>query len=153
MDLEPQNARFCAGILPVQSYSFLRCAITGPIAFDQHSGSGFYLADDAAGTLTLHYGLNHDFAIASGYFNGTPIVSRATFNNKSLADLGFTQSTGVVGTWILTDSSDAINVVLGPPPPAAAPGPLPLLGVGAAFGWSRRVRRRMSDRRTTPSQG
>jgi hypothetical protein len=28
-------------------------------------------------------------------------------------------------------------------PPAAAPGPLPLLGLGAALGWSRRLRRRL----------
>lgn len=27
------------------------------------------------------------------------------------------------------------------PNPSPAPGPLPLLGLGAAFGWSRRIRR------------
>ena len=30
------------------------------------------------------------------------------------------------------------------PPSAATPGPLPLLGAGAAFGWSRRLRKRIS---------
>jgi MYXO-CTERM domain-containing protein len=32
--------------------------------------------------------------------------------------------------------------VIGAPPPASVPGPLPLLGAGAAFGWARRLRKR-----------
>jgi hypothetical protein len=41
-------------------------------------------------------------------------------------------------------------VILGAPT-AAAPGPLPLLG-GAAFGWSRRLRRRIAAPLSTPPQ-
>jgi len=42
---------------------------------------------------------------------------------------------------------DKSKVVLGPPtPPSGVPGPLPLLGVGAAFGFSRRLRRRVARR-------
>jgi hypothetical protein len=33
------------------------------------------------------------------------------------------------------------------------PGPLPVLGVGAAFGYSRRLRRRISTSKATPPQG
>jgi len=36
--------------------------------------------------------------------------------------------------------------------PASVPGPLPLLGVGAAFGWSRRLRKRIAAPLITPSQ-
>jgi MYXO-CTERM domain-containing protein len=35
---------------------------------------------------------------------------------------------------------------------AAVPGPLPLLGAGAAFGWSRRLRKRISTPLITPPQ-
>jgi len=64
--------------------------------------------------------------------NGTPIVSSATFNNSTLAGLGFT-TTGLIG---LTE----------------VPGPLPLLGAGAAFAYSRRIRRRIATSQATPPQ-
>jgi hypothetical protein len=35
------------------------------------------------------------------------------------------------------------NLVLAAPGPASVPGPLPLLGAGAAFGWSRQLRKRI----------
>jgi MYXO-CTERM domain-containing protein len=38
------------------------------------------------------------------------------------------------------------------PGPASVPGPLPLLGVGAAFGWSRRLRKRIAAPLSTPPQ-
>jgi hypothetical protein len=85
------------------------------------------------------------FGIAPGYINGTPIISSATFNGQSLAGLGF-NTPGVVATWSLDTTNDTINVVIGPPPAAAVPGPLPLLGAGAAFGFSRRLRRRVALR-------
>lgn len=43
------------------------------------------------------------------------------------------EDTGALGSWTLN---------LQGPTPAAVPGPLPLLGAGAAFGWSRRLRKR-----------
>ena len=41
--------------------------------------------------------------------------------------------TGALGSWTLNLQGST---------PASVPGPLPLLGVGAAFGWSRRLRKR-----------
>ena len=43
------------------------------------------------------------------------------------------------------------NFNFGPPPPVPGPGdqvpgPLPVLGAGAALGWSRKLRRRIKDR-------
>jgi hypothetical protein len=89
------------------------------------------------------------FAIDPGYTPGTPISSTATFNSTTLAGLGFT-TTGLLGTWTLQPkdgsdpytANDTIQVVIGAPPPASVPGPLPLLGAGAAFGWARRLRKR-----------
>ena len=37
------------------------------------------------------------------------------------------------------------TVPQGPPPSSSVPGPLPLLGAGAAFGWSRRLRSRLKS--------
>jgi hypothetical protein len=75
------------------------------------------------------------------YTPNSPIVSSATFNGTTLSALGFT-TTGLIGTWTLDGTSETIQVVIGAPPPAAVPGPLPLLGAGAAFGWARRLRKR-----------
>jgi hypothetical protein len=63
--------------------------------------------------------------------NGTPIVSSATFLNRNPAELGFT-APGLIGTWTLrhTTTHDWIKVVV-----SSVPGPLPLLGAAAAFGW------------------
>ena len=77
--------------------------------------------------------------IDQSYTSGAPFVSSATFNGQTLASLGFT-TTGLIGTWTLNGTSESINVVIGAPSPAAVPGPLPLLGAGAAFGWSRLLR-------------
>jgi hypothetical protein len=111
-------------------------------------GGSVYLAP-ASNVSGISTGLNGGpeklFGIAPGYINGTPIISSATFNGQSLAGLGF-NTPGVVATWSLDTTNDTINVVIGPPPAAAVPGPLPLLGAGAAFGFSRRLRRRVALR-------
>ncbi len=38
------------------------------------------------------------------------------------------------------------------PPPSSVPGPLPLLGAGAAWGWTRRLRQRITTPLITPPQ-
>jgi hypothetical protein len=72
---------------------------------------------------------------------GTSIVSSVFFKTKTLAELRW-QSSGLLGTWPLVDSGDTINVQV-------VPGPLPLLGAGAAFACSRRLRRRVRLARPT----
>jgi len=145
IDLEPANARFCTGFQPSDPNDFLRYAITGPGSFAYNSSSSIYYADSESGILTLLYGGLGSFSIALGYVNGTPIISSATYNSKTLADLGFSQSSGLVGSWTLTGSGDKINVVLG----QSVPGPLPVFGTAAAFGWSRRLRRRIGAASTS----
>jgi len=115
--------------------------ISGPVTFNQTVIR--YPASSASGIPTLLLGAFSVFAIPITYTSNTPIVSRATFNATTLASLGFT-TTGLIGTWSLTGTSETIQVILGNPPSAAVPGPLPLLGVGAAFGWSRRLRKRIA---------
>ncbi|MFZ9752327.1 MAG: hypothetical protein ACO3B3_02055 [Cyanobium sp.] len=70
------------------------------------------------------------------------------FADGDLAELGLlglTTSSGTLGTWTLADTGDTIEVkVLNPSPPTSSvPGPLPVLGAGAAFGFSRRLRQRI----------
>jgi MYXO-CTERM domain-containing protein len=94
------------------------------------------------------------YQLGDTYVLGTPYSSSATFNGKSLASEGFT-ATGLVGTWTIDGTSESINVCIGSGPCASdpsssVPGPLPLLGAGAAFGWSRRLRKRIATPLITP---
>ncbi len=92
--------------------------------------------------------------IDSSYSSGDSIISSATYSNTSLVGLGFTAASGEIAEWTLQPAStadpytafDKIKIVLSrtPTPPSGVPGPLPLLGVGAAFSFSRRLRRRVA---------
>jgi hypothetical protein len=123
--------------------------IQGPSSFN---GTVFILGANSVSGIPSGIaggGVPPAFGIDTGYTPGTPITSTATFNTTTLAGLGFT-TTGLLGTWTLQPkdgsdpytANDTIQVVIGAPPPAAVPGPLPLLGAGAAFGWARRLRKR-----------
>jgi hypothetical protein len=111
--------------------------VSGPSSF----GVGFTLGDSAAGPISTLLQNGTEFQISDNYVSGTPIVSSATFNSKTVVGLGIT-ATGLLGTWTLAGTGDTINVVVGAPP---APGPLPLFGAAAAFGYSRRLRRRVNQ--------
>ena len=134
-----QDAYLCTG--PLQTVPAYK--LTGPASFN---GTVFQLASSASGITTYLEGASGSIAIDPAYVSGTPIVSSATFSNTTLAGLGFT-TTGLIGTWTLTDGGDQIRVVL-----TEVPGPLPLLGAGAAFGFSRRLRRRISASQATLPQ-
>jgi len=127
-------------------------SVTGPAGF---GGSGYINATSVQGLNFQLYpssyntGVNTSpaydpykgtYTIDTAYVLGQDFFSSATFNGKSLASEGFT-ARGLVGTWAINGTSESINVYIGP---AAVPGPLPLLGVGAAFGWSRRLRKRIA---------
>ena len=88
--------------------------------------------------------------IDSSYVLSQPFFSSATFNGRSLVSEGFTAA-GLVGTWDIDGTSESINVFIGPHS-ADVTGPLPLLGAAAAFGWSRRLRKRISSPLSTPPQ-
>jgi MYXO-CTERM domain-containing protein len=97
-------------------------------------------------------------ALGLNSYAGGERFSEAVFNGKSLADFGITTS-GLLGTWTLQPAdgsdlytaNDTINLIAGSSS-AAVPGPLPLLGAGAAFGWSRRLRKRIAAPLSTPPQ-
>lgn len=120
--------------------------ITGPNGF---GGSEFTFPATSVsglsfGLLTASYSPPNFLFLSKAYAFGTPINSSATFAGKTLASLGFT-SFGLAGSWFLPWSSEPINVYIGRP----VPGPLPLIGTGAAFAFSRRLRRRVAAHKAT----
>ena len=139
-------ARVCTGPNNLASQGY---AILGP---DNYNGSVFEgPASSVSGIFTQLFGWFNTFSIDPAYVSATPIVSSATYNGTTLAGLGFT-TTGLIGTWSLVGTSETINVFLGDPVSAAVPGPVPLLGAGFAFGWSRRLRKRIAAPLITPPQ-
>ena len=123
-------------------------SITGPTDFN--GSATLFPASGVSGISTMLAGAFTLIAIDPAYTSNAPIVSSATFNGRTLAGLGFT-TTGLIGAWTLDGTSESIQVVLGPPV-ASVPGPLPLLGAAAAFGWSRKLRKRIAAPLSTPPQ-
>ena len=116
----------------------------------------------------------------SHYSAGDPISTTTIFLGISLTeDLGFT-TPGLFASWSLqppdpakppdppgppgppepvgfsdvpipSNGYDTVNWIVGAPPGAAAPGPLPVLGAGAFYGFSRRLRRRLQSHQRRPT--
>lgn len=125
--------------------------ISGPSSFSGSVNASAGGNPSFSAITTAISGADGYFLISDDYVNNTQIWSGSSFV-ASLASLGFT-TTGLLGTWELVDKNGAgtgefIQVVVTPYTPV--PGPLPLLGVGAAFGFSRRLRRRVSASQHTP---
>ncbi len=123
-----------AGICTGTSVLARSYVISGPSSFP---GTALLLpASSVSGIATAFDGSQNIFIIDPSYVFGTPIISNAIFNGKTLADIGLTPASGLLDTWTLTGTSETIKVNV-------VPGPLSLVGVGAAFGFSRRLRQRI----------
>ena len=128
--------------------------ITGPTTL----GAGIittnvYSSSDSGINLGIWFGYAGNpygqFLIDSTYVSGASIFSSSTFNGITLTSLGM-PSSGTLGTWTLVDPSDPsyvgdtisvqVNAIRSS---ASVPGPLPILGVAAAFGFSRKLRKRI----------
>lgn len=118
--------------------------ISGPSTFT--GTADLYPATSVSGLSTGVIAGIGRFVIGPSYVSGTPIVSSATFSGKSLADLGLTPLSGTLGTWTLAGTGDTISINV--TNPVAVPGPLPVLGAGVAFGFSRRLRKRIKSRQS-----
>jgi hypothetical protein len=129
-------------------------SITGPttlgVGIIPTSKGGIPSSSDSDISLALIYSINI-FAIDSTYASGTSILSSSTFTGISLASLGMPNS-GTLGTWMIIDPGDPtyvgdtisvqVNATSGGSP-ASVPGHLPVLGLAAAFGFSRKLRKRI----------
>lgn len=150
---------FCTGETPRSPLYIYD--ITGPTTL----GAGIATTNAFSSSKNgIALGLNYSaglFGIDLTYLSGTTISSSSTFTGITLASLGM-PATGTLGTWTLLDPSDptyigdTISVKVNASSsgsPANVPGPLPLLGLGAAFGFSRRLRRllRFGSKTSQPS--
>ena len=85
--------------------------------------------------------------VSGTYVSGSSLFGTSTFLNQTFASLGLTAGTY---DWVWGSSnpdSYRLCIGFGPCAPASSsvPGPLPLFGAGAAFGWSRRLRKRIAS--------
>jgi hypothetical protein len=62
-------------------------------------------------------------------------------------------SNAVLSTGFLLNQNITYAVIASAPAPSAVPGPLPLFGVAAAFGWSRRLRTRIAGKNASEATG
>jgi hypothetical protein len=99
--------------------------------------------DDASDSWILKFSQGSSSSIQTDVSEGTHL-----FSNQ------FVAAAGSPINMIAIPNNDpqslqfsSLTVELASPPPTAVPGPLPLLGVAAAFGYSRKVRRRVASSR------
>ena len=88
-------------------------------------------------------------------FGVSPAGPFSTFDNAALLDnatISTLSDVGVNGAFIAVNSSNEIGSpgTIGSPTTPAVPGPLPLLGIGAAFAYSRRLRARLRSGSSSP---
>jgi hypothetical protein len=129
---------FCSG----SGTSISMYRITGPTGF---GGNNFMAGTSASGHLfALVNSLFTDdplytstVGIDTGYTLGTHFSSQSIFAGTSIANQGLVA--GFTGIYTINGTSETIRFAVAPP---AVPGPLPLLGAGAAFAWSRQLRKR-----------
>lgn len=141
----------CSGVETSLTDAYNKYIVTGTSVFG--AGNGSLSATSTSGIGNWLWSTetpDPSFYIIDPYIDGTAIDSSATFNGKNLQDLGLDSlSPGTnIGTWTFfndTNPNNVINVIVGSPPSSPAPGPLPLLGAAGAYGWSRRLRRRIGS--------
>ncbi|MFM7675305.1 MAG: hypothetical protein ACKO5F_06910, partial [Synechococcus sp.] len=87
------------------------------------------------------------FDVSGGLVTGVNIVYSAPNQSLALGNQGidFPTLSALDFLNMANDSSSSNSLSFTPasPGPASVPGPLPLFGAGAAFSWSRRLRRRI----------
>ena len=154
--IDSSSALICTG---PNGPVYNKYTISGPSTFNGRVDK--FPANSVSGIFTILEGNDSRFGIADTYTSGNAINSTFTFNSQTLAGIGFT-TTGLLGTWTLQPKDgwdpytafDTIQVVIGAPPSPSTPvpSPLPLFGAAAAFGWSRRLRKRIAAPLITPPQ-
>ena len=130
-------------------------AITGPTTLGAGITPTFLFSSSDSGTSSALIYFANLFAIEDTYVSGASIFSSSTFTGITLASLGMPNS-GILGTWTLVDPGDpsyigdTISVQVNASRSSAnVPGPLPILGLAAAFGFSRKLRKRIKLHKVT----
>jgi hypothetical protein len=116
------------------------------------AGNEFLLAAVSVWSPFLDFGANpfYAYAINPSYTAGQPFLGSPIFNGAYLDAQAFT-TPGQAATSFNQSTFASIDVYFGPSS-TEVPNPMPLFGAGAAFGWSRRLRRRTTVPVITPPQ-
>ena len=114
------------------------------------TGVGMSTAGDAVNIFDSSGALQ-----ATVVFGVSPVGPFSTFDNAALLDnvtISTLSAVGVNGAFIAVNSSQEIGSpgTIGASTTLAVPGPLPLLGAGAAFATSRRLRARLRQGSSSP---
>lgn len=99
------------------------------------------------------YGGGSGIDVSGGQVTVADVVYYNLFDGDQVLGLG---NQGIPNTLLISFSSNDLKIysnelipgnslLFTPASPASVPGPLPLFGAGAAFGWSRRLRRRIKS--------
>ena len=131
------------------SQSCENATVYGPITGPSNFGVGsFAFANNTSGNFAGINLFTGGVVVPNNYISGSSIFSTSTYLTKTFQSLGLTP--GVYEWTWGTTNADSYKLIIGQQ--ADVPGPLPLLGAGAAFGWSRRLRKRIATPSATPPQ-
>jgi hypothetical protein len=124
-----------------------------------NKSTDFTIAAPSAGTVSFYwnyrtndvssefdpfgYLLNGDFTDLTSRQGGTNQSGSVSFSVLAGDEFGFRQNSINSGGGRAYTFIGNFNGPLAASGPASVPGPLPLLGAGAAFGWSRQLRKRI----------
>jgi hypothetical protein len=114
------------------------------------SSTAFSNITSLSKSIDTYFHATLGLTLPTSYVQGTAITASGLITGQSLATLGLSSTSGLLGTW--TIGSDSIEVWAGAKPaaPSAVPGPLPLLGAGTALAFSRRLRSRLRGANPAP---
>jgi MYXO-CTERM domain-containing protein len=131
------NQQFKYTLASTNSYTFTQAGLTSQMqALFQGGTFSKQVCSTGFGTGTCQTFTSTDTGTSaqSSTLVGFGTQIWVTDNYQSTAASPNGQITGITNTFATTAPT---------PPPSGAPGPLPLLGAGAAFGFSRRIRSRI----------
>ncbi len=116
--------------------------LSGPATFGT-TPVGTINANSTSGDFIRFGATQRQLGLPNGYVSGDSLSTTSFYASRTLADLGITPTfRGSLGTWDVVNANglkfDEVQL-------AVVPGPLPIVGAGVAFGFSRRLRRRISE--------
>ena len=123
----------------------IKAPASGTVSFDWNFSTVDYPFADPFGYL-----LNGSFTKLTNDIGISPQAGTASFSVLSGDVFGLRQRTSDSSYGRASTTISNFNGPTSEPAPSSVPGPLPLLGAGAAWGWTRRLRQRIATPGITP---